>query len=186
VCGNEEDAVQLIKKYANRKLYHTNRKQYITLEGIAQLVQGGDSVQVLDNETGDDITASTLAQVVLLARRGGGRLLSTNVLTGLIQTSGETIGSLRRAIVTSLGGVDLVELEIVRRIEALQAGGMIDAKEAGRMQYLLLHAASKPAELALLPTHSDIDRLKAQLDDLTKTVEQLVHTQKPSDNDDGS
>src|SRR6266540_6478215 len=57
--------MQLIKKYANRKLYHTNRKQYITLEGIAALIQAGESVQVLDNETGDDITASILTQVVL-------------------------------------------------------------------------------------------------------------------------
>src|SRR5262249_12123246 len=57
--------VQTIKKYANRKLYHTNRKQYITLDGIAALIQAGDQVQVLDNETGEDITAQILSQVVL-------------------------------------------------------------------------------------------------------------------------
>src|SRR6266498_4059994 len=34
--------MQTIKKYANRKLYHTNRKQYITLDGIAALIQAGD------------------------------------------------------------------------------------------------------------------------------------------------
>ena len=48
--------MQLIKKYANRKLYHTNQKQYITLEGIARLVQDGEPVQVLDNESGEEIT----------------------------------------------------------------------------------------------------------------------------------
>jgi len=83
--------VQLIKKYANRKLYHTNQKQYITLEGIAKLVEAGDSVQVLDNETGEDITTSTLAQVVLLARRGRSTILSTKLLTGLIQASGRLL-----------------------------------------------------------------------------------------------
>jgi len=171
--------VQLIKKYANRKLYHTNRKQYITLEGVAQLVQGGDSVQVLDNESGEDITASTLAQVVLQARRGG--LLPTNVLTGLIQTGGDTIASLRRALVTSLGGLDLVDLEIVRRIDTLQSQGVIDTSEAGRLRHLLLHTAAKTNDLALLPTRSDVDRLKAQLDDLAKTVEQLLHAQQSVD-----
>ncbi|RMD76579.1 MAG: pesticidal protein Cry15Aa, partial [Chloroflexi bacterium] len=50
--------MHIIKKYANRKLYHTNEKRYITLDGIAQLVQKGETVQVLDNETGDDITAN--------------------------------------------------------------------------------------------------------------------------------
>ena len=39
--------MQTIKKYANRKLYHTNRKQYITLDGIAALIQAGD---LIDNE----------------------------------------------------------------------------------------------------------------------------------------
>jgi len=65
--------MQTIKKYANRKLYHTNRKQYITLEGIATLIQAGDQVQVLDNETGEDITAQILTQVVLQTRGGGDR-----------------------------------------------------------------------------------------------------------------
>ena len=50
--------MQTIKKYANRKLYHTNRKQYITLDGIAALIQAGEQVQVLDNETGEDITCA--------------------------------------------------------------------------------------------------------------------------------
>ena len=66
--------MQTIKKYANRKLYHTNRKQYITLDGIAALIQAGDAVQVLDNETGEDITAQILTQVVLQTRSGGDRL----------------------------------------------------------------------------------------------------------------
>lgn len=178
--------MQLIKKYANRKLYHINRKQYITLEGIAQLVQGGDSVQVLDNETGDDITASTLAQVVLLARRGSGGLLPTNVLTGLIQTGGDTIASLRRAVVASLGGLDLVDLEIVRRIDTLQSQGAIDATEAGRMRSLLMQAPAKSNDLALLPTRSDVERLKMQIDELSRTVEQIVQTQPPLDRKDES
>lgn len=57
--------MQTIKKYANRKLYHIDRKQYITLEGIAALVQAGEQVRVIDNETGEDITAQILAQVAL-------------------------------------------------------------------------------------------------------------------------
>lgn len=175
--------MQLIKKYANRKLYHTNRKQYITLDGIAQLVQNGDSVQVLDNETGEDITTSTLAQVVLLARRGG--TLPTNVLTGLIQASGDTLASLRRAVVTSLGGLDLVDLEIVRRIDMLVAQGHIDTSEADRMRHLLIHAEAKHSDLALLPSRNDVDRLKTQLDSLTQTVEQLLRAH-PLDKDAGS
>ena len=89
--------MQTIKKYANRKLYHTNRKRYITLEGIAALIQAGEQVQVVDNETGEDITEPVLSQVVLQARGSGGRL-PTHVLTGLIQAGGDTLSGVRRSI----------------------------------------------------------------------------------------
>ncbi|HMQ33518.1 MAG TPA: polyhydroxyalkanoate synthesis regulator DNA-binding domain-containing protein, partial [Chloroflexaceae bacterium] len=93
--------MHLIKKYANRKLYHTNQKQYITLEGIARLVQEGEPVQVLDNETGDDITSTILAQVVLTARGRSGPQLPTQLLTGLIQIGGDTLTNLRRTLASS-------------------------------------------------------------------------------------
>ena len=66
------DGPVTIKKYANRKLYHLDRKRYITLDGIAELIQAGEQVQVLDNETGEDISASILAQVALQARAANG------------------------------------------------------------------------------------------------------------------
>ena len=107
--------MQTIKKYANRKLYHTNRKQYITLDGIAALIQAGDPVQVLDNETGEDITAQILTQVVLQTRSGGDRL-PTQVLTGLIQAGGDTIAGVRRSFWSAIGGTSVVDSEIHRRL----------------------------------------------------------------------
>ena len=47
----------LIKRYANRKLYNTASSRYITLRGIAELLERGEEVKVLDNETGEDMTA---------------------------------------------------------------------------------------------------------------------------------
>ena len=162
--------MQLVKKYANRKLYHTNRKQYITLEGIAQLLQDGEVVQVLDNESGDDITASTLAQVVLQARRGGS-MLPTTVLAGVINAGGDTLASLRRGLLTSLGAQTEVNAEIERRIDALLASGAVRSDEATRMRRLLL---GLPTEELALPDRSDVDHLKHQVDDLARIVEQLL------------
>ena len=56
--------VHLIKKYANRKLYDTKLKKYVTLKYISQLVKNGKEVKVIDNVTGNDITATTLAQII--------------------------------------------------------------------------------------------------------------------------
>ena len=59
----------IIKRYANRKLYNTRESQYITLSQIAQLIDTGELVQILDKSTGEDITEITLAQVFVDDRR---------------------------------------------------------------------------------------------------------------------
>ncbi len=172
--------MHLIKKYANRKLYHTNQKRYITLDGIAQLIRDGETVQVLDNETGQDITSSILAQVVLQAR-GRSSPLPTNLLTGLIQVGGDTLTTLRRTLFSSLGGDDLIEAEIGRRIDALVDQGELSPEEADRWRKLLLRQEfARDArdwladQMAEVPTRNDVERLHAQIDALASMVEQLL------------
>lgn len=59
----------LIKRYANRKLYNTETSRYITLKGIAELLDGGEEVRVVDNETGEDITKIALGQILVDTER---------------------------------------------------------------------------------------------------------------------
>ena len=167
--------MQTIKKYANRKLYHTNRKQYITLDGIAELIRAGEPIQVVDNESGADITAPILAQVVAQTRGRGG-LLPTHVLTDLIQAGGETIAEMRRSIWDRLGGAALVDAEISRRLERLRDEGTLGAEEVDRLQSLLLRAEPAPApdELQQVPSRADLARLNEQVDALATAVEQLL------------
>jgi polyhydroxyalkanoate synthesis repressor PhaR len=167
--------MQTIKKYANRKLYHINRKQYITLEGIAALIQAGEQVQVLDNETGEDITSSILTQVVLQSRGGGDRL-PTQVLTGLIQAGGDTIAGVRRSFWSAIGGGSMVDVEIKRRLERLHAEGRIDGAEQARLQELLLHTQGddSQADSGEMPSHRDIVRLRDQVEALSAVVDQLL------------
>jgi len=167
--------VQTIKKYANRKLYHTNRKQYITLDGIAELIRAGEQIQVVDNESGKDITAPILAQVVAQTRGRGG-LLSTHVLTDLIQAGGDTIAEVRRSIWDRLGGAALVDAEIGRRLERLRDEGLLGVEESERLGRLLLRAEPTPAPdlLQQVPSRTDLARLNQQVDALTTAVEQLL------------
>jgi polyhydroxyalkanoate synthesis repressor PhaR len=162
--------MQTIKKYANRKLYHVNRKQYITLEGIAGLIQAGEQVRVTENETGEDITAPILAQVALQARGERG-WLPPNILTGLIRTGGDTITGLHRSLWTTIGGVSFVDAEIARRLDDLVASGSLAPAEAERIRSLLTpsHAAEHD-----LPSRSDVERLRVQVDELAAAIERLV------------
>ena len=50
----------IIKRYPNRKLYNTETKKYITLNGISELIRAGDDVQIVDYTTDEDLTAVTL------------------------------------------------------------------------------------------------------------------------------
>lgn len=163
--------MHIVKKYANRKLYHTNRKQYITLEGIAALIQAGEQVQVLDNETGEDITASILTQVVLQARSND--RLPTQVLTGLIRAGGDTIAGVRRSVWSVLGGAGMLDAEIRQRLERLHADGRIGDDELSRLTELLLNG-HPDASADDLPSQKDIARLHAQVDALAAAVDQLI------------
>jgi polyhydroxyalkanoate synthesis repressor PhaR len=58
-------AGRVIKRYGNRKLYDARAGRHVTLDDVAGLVAAGEEVRVLDQATGADLTAVTLAQVVL-------------------------------------------------------------------------------------------------------------------------
>jgi polyhydroxyalkanoate synthesis repressor PhaR len=59
-----EDAMHLIKKYSNRKLYDSTDKKYIKINEITDLIQSGEEVTIIDNKTGEDITSEIVSQQV--------------------------------------------------------------------------------------------------------------------------
>ena len=63
----------VVKKYSNRRLYDTGDSRYITLEELAEKVRAGAEVRVIDAKTDEDLTQSTLAQIILESR-GAARL----------------------------------------------------------------------------------------------------------------
>ena len=59
-----EDAVILIKKYPNRRLYNTSTSSYIVLDDIVELVRTDTPFVIEDKKTGEDITRSILNQII--------------------------------------------------------------------------------------------------------------------------
>src|ERR1700742_3062318 len=55
---------RVVKRYANRKLYDTQRSRYVTLEQIADMIRGGEDVKIVDNNSKEDLTAITLTQII--------------------------------------------------------------------------------------------------------------------------
>lgn len=69
------EAVRIIKKYPNRRLYDTESSAYVTLEGIRRLVLAGSPFKVVDNKTGADITRAILLQIISEREEGERRSL---------------------------------------------------------------------------------------------------------------
>jgi polyhydroxyalkanoate synthesis repressor PhaR len=85
----------IIKKYANRRLYHTGTSTYVTLEDLARMVRAGEDFQVFDAKSGEDITRSVLTQIIFeQENKEGQNLLPVTVLRQLIRFYGDSLQAL--------------------------------------------------------------------------------------------
>ncbi len=95
----------LIKRYANRKLYNTQSSRYITLKGIAELIEADQDVRVIDNETGEDITSVALSQILVDNERAN-RNVPRSLLSELVQKGGDALyTALRRGVGDASDGI---------------------------------------------------------------------------------
>jgi len=82
----------VIKKYANRRLYHTGTSTYVTLEDLAGMVRKGEDFVVYDAKSGEEITRSVLAQIIFeQENKEGPNLLPVTVLRQLIRFYGDSM-----------------------------------------------------------------------------------------------
>jgi len=182
----------VIKRYPNRKLYDTEAKRYVTLEGIAELIQRGEELHVVDHETGEDLTTVTLSQIIFEQEKKRAGFLPKSILSNLIRTGSDTLDYLWRSFQASTSAVRLLEQEINRRLDALVERGELAVPEADRLRAELARFAPpsldhKGPEAALeesilgrlnIPTRADILALQAQLEALTTELESLMQARQ--------
>jgi polyhydroxyalkanoate synthesis repressor PhaR len=150
--------MRVIKRYSNRKLYDTATKQYITLDQIAELVRQREDLQVIDNETGNDLTTLTLTQIILEQEKKNKEFLPRSVLSALVEAGGKPMHTLRQHLETPLGFLRQVDEEIEHRIHLLIQRGEI-AEENGRQILDQLLQNSPQIGSAYNPDDNDITRI---------------------------
>jgi polyhydroxyalkanoate synthesis repressor PhaR len=117
--GNGRRA-KVIKRYANRKLYDTERSCYVTLEEIAQMIKDGDDLQVVDNKSKDDLTAVTLAQIIVEEEKKVAKMplqLLKNIIQSGTSSMGEAIGGFY--VDRVVDPVKRIKGDVERRVDAL-------------------------------------------------------------------
>jgi polyhydroxyalkanoate synthesis repressor PhaR len=82
---------RIIKRYSNRKLYDTKCSRYVTLLQVAEMVREGEEVQIIDNNTKDDLTEVTLAQIIYEEQKARSRNVPLQTLKELIHTLTEKV-----------------------------------------------------------------------------------------------
>jgi polyhydroxyalkanoate synthesis repressor PhaR len=85
---------RVIKRYANRKLYDTQRSRYVTLDQIAEMIREGEDVKIVDNNSKEDLTTVTLAQIIFEEEKKQKSFLPLNAMRNIIQSGGERIEEL--------------------------------------------------------------------------------------------
>jgi len=181
----------IIKRYPNRKLYDTEAKQYITLEGIAELIRQGNEVQVIDNASGEDLTSLTLTQVILEQEKKRSGLLPHSLLTGLIRAGESRLTNLQKGLRTPIGYIQQVDEEIRRRIQTLVKQGDLAEHEGSSLLDKLLALGKVSGKEALpneqeleqqvenilaahsVPSRADLEKINVQLEMLASKLEEL-------------
>jgi len=139
----------LIKKYANRKLYDTHTSHYITLEGIADLVRDGHTIQVVDRDSGQDLTQVILSQIVLSEeKRGPARLMDAGA--DALHDRGQALLDYVRKTLNVPG-------DLVGQVE----------RRRGDVEAMVDDAIERALRRLRIPSRHDMDSINQRLDELT-------------------
>lgn len=144
----------VIKRYSNRKLYDTESKHYVTLEDLAQAIRHGEEVQVVDHNTGEDLTSLTLLQVIFEEEKKIGGLLPSIFFTRLIRAGDSTVNAVRSRLL-AIDPFQVIDDEIRRRIQMLVSQGRVTEEEARRFEDLLLRKAAPKSDAVVIPVKGE-------------------------------
>lgn len=181
----------LIKRYANRKLYNTQTSRYITLKGIAELLDAGEEIRVVDNETGEDITSVALSQILVDSERTN-TSPSPTLISQIFGRGGDALyAALRRSMDDASENLEDLQ-ERVRRMVGSEGADSHGRRAADStrgsarpglgewiqhaspdIEGLVQNAVERVFRLLDLPRRSDIDTLNQNLERVAEAVETL-------------
>ena len=178
-----------IKRYANRKLYDTTNKKYITLDKISKLLKAGEEVSVMDNETGEDITEATISQILARTQKGQTDNAAANVMIQLLRKGPGTLVDYGKKYVSLWDrALTMADEEIDRLVERLVKEKEITPSEGSKLKKDMLSRAddlkkwiaekidqrlSEALDLMNLASKDQVSQLTSKIDALTLKVRKL-------------
>jgi polyhydroxyalkanoate synthesis repressor PhaR len=180
----------LIKRYANRKLYNTDTSRYITLKGVAKLLDEGVEVRVVDNETGEDITQVALSQILVDNKRAR-EDPSDTLLSQILSRGGDALyGAIRKSVDDATDGLgdfqdrfrELVGQGGSRDSHAMHDRDFDDDQDELTpriVEEIVRDSVQQVIESLDLPRRRDLDTLNRNFERVAKAVERLERAYLP-------
>ncbi|OGQ95879.1 MAG: hypothetical protein A2284_05085 [Deltaproteobacteria bacterium RIFOXYA12_FULL_61_11] len=125
---------RIIKKYQNRKLYDVLESRYVTLTELADFIQAGDRLRVVDNVTEADLTPMILTEILLEQEKVQAGEVPTTLLKEIIRNGDGSIFKFLQRFVVGAGenrGSGVAELR--EFIANLHQAGELNEQECAEL-----------------------------------------------------
>jgi len=178
-----------IKRYANRKLYDATDKTYVTLDRIAEMIKSGEEISVVDNKTGEDLTASTVSQILARDSRGDAHEATSGVMVQLLRKGpGAIVDYGKRYVALWDRALTMADEEIDKLVDRLIKDKEITRSEGSRLKKDISGRADElkkwigekidqrmndALDMMHLASREQVVRLTNKIDALTKKVQTL-------------
>jgi len=191
----------IIKRYRNRRLYHTGIKSFIVLSDLEQMILRSEEFVVVDTATGKDITLSMLTAVISEGVHNWKDVAaSKEMLRAVINLGGrKSMSILKNTVLAGIGFANLTKKKAEELIDAMIKSGELSKSEKKEAVMELLTKVEKSGREAstkitkeakeagsrlskefektmqkIRPAKkTDIDSLAKKLDKLTKKIADL-------------
>jgi polyhydroxyalkanoate synthesis repressor PhaR len=95
-----------IKRYPNRRFYASHTSKYVSLPEIEEMIAGGQTVEIVDSQTGDDLTRSVLVQIIAERHPDKIAMFPSAMLHSMLRANALTVNFLRDYFRNSMAYVD--------------------------------------------------------------------------------
>lgn len=120
-----------IKRYRNRRLYHTGIKSFIVLSDLEQMVRRGEQFNVIDTTTGKDVTLPMLTSVISEGVHDWKDVAaSREVLRAVINLGGrKSMSILKNTVLAGIGFASMTKKKAEELAESLIKLGELNKSE---------------------------------------------------------
>jgi polyhydroxyalkanoate synthesis repressor PhaR len=192
-----EKRMHKIKKYANRKMYDTHDKRYVTMAQLSELIKQGEEVLIIDNRTGEDITTAIISQLIGRDNKETDRTaVSSQLLMQLLRKGGGTLTDYAKKYMSLWqGAFNMAEDEVTLLVNRLVKNKELSISEAAKLKQEIMGYTSslkrwisdsidkrigEVLQSMNLATNDHLKALSAKVDALSKKVRQLEKAQAPA------